>query len=94
MYMSTCTMHLGRHPCLWCVVRGDQMQLPRHQRGRHLPRSLDSLEADYLRFQTNTNGDIRKAKEYNNVISRAFFNIPLNQVSTPTCNMNNLHFHA
>ena len=61
------------------------MKLPRHQRGRLLPRSLDTLEGDYLRFHTNANSDIRKAKDYNNVISRPFFNIPLNQVRTPTC---------
>ena len=39
---------------------------PRHERGRLLPRSLNALEADHLQFKAIGNGDIRKAKEYNN----------------------------
>ena len=58
------------------------MKQPRQERGTLQPRSLDSLEADYLRFQGDGKGDIRKAKEYKNVIGQVFFNIPLSQVSS------------
>jgi hypothetical protein len=42
------------------------------------------MEADYLRFESQGKGDIRKAKDYYNVVSRGFFDIPVNQVSLYT----------
>ena len=72
----------GRHPCLWCTIRVDQLKQPRHARGKLPPRTLDSLQADYLQFATTGKGDIRKAKEFNNVIGPVFFNVPLSQVHT------------
>ena len=39
------------------------MKVPREERGKCLPRTLDSLDADYLRFQASGKGDIRRAKE-------------------------------
>ena len=75
-------VYAGRHPCIWCIIRADQMKQPRQERGTLQPRSLESLEADYLCFQGNGKSDIRKAKEYNNVIRQVFFNIPLSKVSS------------
>ena len=82
----TCTMHLslkihaGRHPCLWCTILADQLKQPQHERGKLPLRTLDSLKADYLRFETIGKGDIRQAKNFNNVIGPVFFNVPLSQV--------------
>ena len=96
---------IGRHPCLWCTIRGDEMKVPRDQRSTPSQRSLNSLEADYLQFQANGKGDIRKVKDYNNVMERPFFNIPITQVSNSqykldihvhvrACSSNYLHMHT
>ena len=58
-----------RHRCVWCKIRSDQMKIPREERGRCEPRSLASMEADWLRFQSQGKGDVRKAKI---VVSRVF----------------------
>lgn len=56
------------------------MRVPREDRPPFEPRTLRSLEADLLQFETAGKGNIKKAKEYNNVISTQFFPIPLDQV--------------
>ena len=56
------------------------MRVPREDRPACQPRTLLSLEADLQRFQTARKGNIRKAKEYNNVISEHFLPIPIDQV--------------
>ena len=78
MYMRT----LGRHPCLWSTINSDEAS----QRGAPAvaPRTLDSLQADLLLFQTSGNGDLKQAKKINNVIGQYFFKIPLTQVTTAT----------
>ena len=72
---------IGRHPCLWCTVHSDQLKQPLSERTKLPPRTLNSLQADYLRFQTAGKGDLRQAKHFNNAISPVFFNVPLNQVN-------------
>ena len=47
-------------------------------------RSLASLEVDHNRFLTDGCGNLKKAKQYNNIISKAFFKIPLEQVGLLT----------
>lgn len=74
---------------MWCDFTSTTMQLPlssvplqenvTHRSPSSL-RSLDSLSGDYARFLTEGRGDLKKAKEYNNVISAPFFKIPLDQV--------------
>ena len=54
--------------------------VPREERAPVAPRTLDSLQVDLLLFQTAGNGDLKKAKNYNNVIGPYFFHIPLTQV--------------
>ena len=76
-----CTCTTGQHPCFWCTIRTDQLKQPRHARGPLPPRTLDSLQADSLRFSTTGKADIRKAKDFNNVIGPVFFNVPLSQVN-------------
>ena len=57
------------------------MKLPQSVRGVSRERSLDTLEYDYQQFMAS-GGDIRKAKDYHNVIGPYFFQVPLDQVKT------------
>ena len=68
----------GRHCCLWCTIRNVQLKVPLSKRGRSPLRSLESLR-DHQKF-LDAGGDIKKAKEFNNVIGEAFFPIPLEKV--------------
>ena len=78
---STSQIYSGRHPCLWCTISSELMKVPREQRAVCAPRTLDALQADLLRFKTAGKGNIKVAKNYNNVISHYFFPIPINQVN-------------
>ena len=69
---------VGRHCCLFCTIKKDDLRVPVAERGVFPLRTLESLHADYIQFQSS-GSDIRKAKYHNNVISTPFFNIPLNQ---------------
>ena len=55
------------------------LKLARVVRGCSPLRTLESLESDHQRF-LEAGGDIKKAKEFNNVIGRAFFPISLDRV--------------
>ena len=77
IYCATCI--LGRHNCLWCEIRADKLKIPRSERGLSKKRSLATLENDYAGFMA-AGGDIRQAKNHNNVINPYLFAIPLNQV--------------
>jgi hypothetical protein len=57
-----------------------QIQEPPLQRGRSSPRTVDTLKQDYQNFLTKGNGDVNKAKEYNNVIRPPIFHIPIDGV--------------
>ena len=52
------------------------MKLPREERPAVSPRTLDSLQADLLLFQTAGQGNLKQAKNFNNVIGQYFFKIP------------------
>ena len=61
------------------------MKFPREERPAAVSlRTLDSLESDLLLFQMAGNGDLKRAKEYHNVICPYFFKIPLMQVTYAT----------
>ena len=80
-YTFTHVYILSKHaytttPCLRCTIRADQLKLPQHERGKLPPHIPDSLHADYLQFETTGKGDIRQAKNFNNVIGPVFFNVP------------------
>ena len=90
----------GRHCCPWCEVESKSLKLPLNAQGP-LPenpnwrkpspsRSLKTLRRDYKNFITRGNGDLKKAKEYNNVIGPYFFDIPLDQV----CGRTAFHIHT
>ena len=48
-----------------------------NERGKYPARTLESLQADHLRFESIGKGDIRQAKYYNNVIGSSFFSVAL-----------------
>jgi hypothetical protein len=55
------------------------MKVPKKIRGLSRERSLDTLVHDYQQYLAS-GGDIRNAKDFNNVIGPYFFEIPLEQV--------------
>ena len=72
--------HVGRHCCLWCHIKSDQLKVAKHIRGTCRERSLATLDEDYSQFMA-AGGDIRNAKDHNNVIAPYFFEVPLDQVN-------------
>lgn len=69
----------GRHCCLFCTVTSQEMQLPIEQQNNKQVRTLESLNFDLENFQRE-GGDVKKAKFFNNVIHKRYFNVPLDQV--------------
>lgn len=70
----------GRHCCLFCTIKKEELVIPLHQRDKKTPRTLLSLKEDYGKFE-GYQKDNKKAKLCNNVISPTLFNIPINQVN-------------
>ena len=76
---------IGRHCCLWCTVTSAQLKIPLcdwkklPEKHRPKPRTLSSLKEDHGKFIA-AGDDLSKAKEHNNVIRPAIFDIPLEQV--------------
>ena len=56
------------------------MKVPREDRPEVPVRTLDTLQADLLRFQTAGKGNIKTTKQFNNVIGPHLFSIPIDQV--------------
>ncbi len=74
------TVNVGRHNCLWCHIPGSMLKVPPSQRKSYQPRSLDTLKHDHARFLSEAHGDLKQAKNYNNVIGDIMFEIPIDQV--------------
>ena len=70
---------IGRHNCLWCQIRADELKTPLATRGSSAPRTLQTIKEDYARFLAD-GGIHSRAKEYNNVMAPHFFDIELDQV--------------
>ena len=68
----------GRHRCLWCLIASNSLITPRQQHGRHTPRTLQGIQADYARFFAS-GGELKNAKHYNTIGSH-FLDIDLDQV--------------
>ncbi|XP_065672288.1 uncharacterized protein LOC124815234 [Hydra vulgaris] len=74
---------IGRHCCLFCDITKKDVQLaPLCREHVVSQRSLNSLNNDFHRFQSN-GGNLKNAKLFNNVINETLFNIPLDQVAVP-----------
>lgn len=71
---------IGRHCCALCTITYNDLQKPLSVRGRSPPRSLQTLQHDYQEFLEKGNGDINRAKEFNNVIGPTLLDIPLDMV--------------
>ena len=69
----------GLHCCLWCTIPSAKLATPLARRGKSPQRTLDSLCSDHARFLRD-GGNIKKAKEYNNVIEEHLFDISLDNV--------------
>uniref|UniRef100_A0A1X7UZU3 Uncharacterized protein n=1 Tax=Amphimedon queenslandica TaxID=400682 RepID=A0A1X7UZU3_AMPQE len=71
----------GRHCCLWCTIPSDKLKIDkatRHSENTIAPRSLTSLSQKYQEFVT-AGFNLKRAKFFNSVIGKAFFNIPISQ---------------
>ena len=71
---------IGRHSCLWCTIIAIEMKLPREERSPTILRILENLGEQHQKF-LDAGGDIKKAKNYFNVIHKAIFDIPVEQVN-------------
>ena len=71
--------HTGRHCCLWCLITQSDLKTPLEKRGRFPVRSVQSLRDDYRRF-TESGGNLKHAKLFNNCIGEPLFNISLEKV--------------
>ncbi len=72
---------LGRHNCLWCLVPSSKLVESPSCRGSFQLRTLESLRDDHRRFMTAGKGNLKAAKNYNNIIGEILLDIPLTHVS-------------
>ena len=82
------TFLIGRHCCLWCTIPSDKLKVDKVTRDSEntiAPRSLASLSQKYQEFVT-AGSNLKRAKFFDNVIGKAFFNIPLSQVNFKNIN--------
>ena len=71
---------LRRHFCLKCLITSAEAKVAPPDRSAQLTlRSLDSIAADLQRFAA-AGAKLDNAKSFNNVVSPAFFDVPLDQV--------------
>ena len=87
----TTLMYAGRHCCLWCHIESSALQSPPHIHGAVTPRTDATLASDLQDFQRN-GSNIKNAKNFNNVIRKPFFPIPLTQVRLCAAITNNHEF--
>ncbi len=80
MLIANSIINVGRHNCLWCHIPGSMLKVPLSQRKSCQPRSLETLKHDHARFLSEAHGDLKQAKNYNNVIGDIMFEIPIDQV--------------
>ena len=74
-------MLTGRHCCLWCHIRQDQLKsnlTPALLADSNL-RTLDTILSDHKDFMAS-GGDHKKVKEFHNAVYEPFFDLPLDQV--------------
>ena len=70
----------GRHPCLWCTILALEMHLAYDKRSRVQESTLQHHKKTFEKFQTQANGDIKKAKDYFNVLHEPLLGIPTDQL--------------
>lgn len=75
-----CLISIGRHCCLYCNTTYANMQPQKKDQAANTPRSLKTLQEKLNKFRTAGGNDIKNAKQYDNVIDDAMFNVELDQV--------------
>lgn len=74
---------IGRHCCLWCLIKSEELKNP----PANVPsRSTGSILSDHRSFIAD-GGNLKRAKNFNNCVREPFFKIPLNQVRIDTINI-------
>lgn len=66
---------------MWCLIASGALKTPREERGRSTARTLEGILRDYIDF-LGSGGDLKDAKNHNNVMGSHFFDIELDQVCT------------
>lgn len=76
----TISLCKGRHCCLWCLVKSDQLKIAPSVRGPVQQRTTESIVQDHTNFVCDGQ-NMKRAKLFNNAINNPFFPcIPLDQV--------------
>lgn len=68
----------GRHCCLYCTITKEEMQNTIAGRSCVSKRTLEAI-ADDLKGFREAGGNIKNAKNFNNVIDDVIFNVPIDQ---------------
>ena len=79
LLISSLFLYSGRYCCLWCHITKQELAVPRDTRGTKPCRILATLHANFQRCEQAVS-NLKNAKDFNNVISDPFFEIPLDQV--------------
>lgn len=67
--------------CLWCTILAIEMSLPKEKRSPYFLRTLDHLSQQFKEFQEKGHSDIKKAKNFFNVIQSFMLEIQLDQIN-------------
>ena len=73
----------GKHFCLWCHLKYEDIQVPLDTRGKAKKRKLRTMIRDNKRFVTEGKANLVQAGNFNNVIHKPLWNIPLSHVCPP-----------
>lgn len=84
---------LGRHNCIWCHIISKDLHKPPAERN-DVPRTLETVDADFKNFRDVLMSDMEKAKENNNVVDEKYYDIPLDQVSYCFCLIHKCMHHV
>ncbi|EDO30953.1 predicted protein [Nematostella vectensis] len=73
----------GRYPCVWCLIHNQDMRKPPEERDPIQPRTPEHMEEQLQNFLNEGNGDLKKAKDYFNVIHEPLLDIPSDRICVP-----------
>ena len=80
--LNITVLYTGRYPCLWCTILSQELHLPANQRKHHIQlRTLENLQQTLQEFMDKANGNLKRAKEFHNVIHKPILDIPIDQVT-------------
>ncbi|XP_070548866.1 uncharacterized protein [Ptychodera flava] len=76
----------GKHFCLWCTVSKEDAQKEPCERPEVTARTLDQLKENHEEY-VGAGSKRSTASQYNNVINKALFEIPIHRVAIPALHM-------